>query len=394
MNENKTYTFTNYPIQCTKADYENAMNKIIELHKNNEEVTALYRFGTMSAVGISDIDFFIVTKGEDKHFRYRFPIEKLNEKEKYIMMHRPGAILSENILPNIQYIAPLFELECFYTKEGSNHSKNKRQAISKEEACIFLSDVLFMLYPKVFIITLAKKEIDIRHALTILYSLRYSIDLFGICGIKKQTWSKYIKDLTKLRREWFNTEKKAREDKLILLLNIAVSTCMDLLKEFDIYYRKKYNLFTTVNRKERLSFMAINHLVLFKEDYNTDDAQKEMFSFYEKNKLFLSILPISIAEQLKEYSLTKTIWGDYISAHLSWNECGKIPENKILNEIRMKRCSAMSELLQYSVRVRYRFGAFTPFNLGYLNYVPFYNQVREGLWKMCNRRTLKKIPYS
>src|SRR3989338_7788760 len=136
VKEAHEYTFVNYPEQRTREDYADAMKKIVDLHKGMEEVIALYRFGSIGALGISDIDFFIVVKKDAKYFKYKFNVDKLSENEKYILTHYPGAVLSEEILPFIQYIAPLLELECFYEKQESNHVKKKIRKISKEEACI------------------------------------------------------------------------------------------------------------------------------------------------------------------------------------------------------------------------------------------------------------------
>ncbi len=384
------YTFFNYPKQYTLQDYQDAIKKIVELHKYTEEITSLYRFGSISALGISDIDFFVVTKNNLNNFKYRFPVEKLNSKENYILMHSAGAVLSEDILPKIQHITPLFELECLYSKDGSNNEKQKIRRITQEEASMFLSDVLFMLYPHVFIKILTESKINVRNALNSLFSLRYSIDLFGILNIKKQKWSKYIEQITILRKDWFNIEAKEREKTLLLRLNQAISISMEIIEEFDTYRKKKYPPITSEDINKPTYFIARNQVVLFKDKYNKDNALKEMFSFYKKNKLFLTILPMSIAEQLIEYSFSKTAWGDYIAMHMN-KKAIKMQTNNYLSEAKMNRCVAMSQLLEYSLKVGYRNGAFTPFNLGYLNYVPFINQIREELWKIWHIKRLKRV---
>src|SRR3990167_866526 len=100
--EAREYKFVNYPEQRTRQDYAAALKKIVDLHKDMEEVIALYRFGSIGALGISDIDFFIVVKKDVKNFKYKFNVDKLSENEKYILTHYPGAIISEEILPSIQ----------------------------------------------------------------------------------------------------------------------------------------------------------------------------------------------------------------------------------------------------------------------------------------------------
>src|SRR3989338_537523 len=336
------YTFVNYPEPRTREDYANAMKKIIDIHKSMKEVIALYRFGSIGALGISDIDFFIVVNRDTKNFKYKFNVDRLSENEKYILTHYPGAILSEEILPTIQYIAPLLELECFYERQERNHVKQKIRKISKEEACIFLSDVLFMQYPGVFVKILEAKQVNVRHALTMLYSLRYSIDMFGLIGVQKNAWSDHIVSVNQLRDKWFIKEKKQNQEMLISLLNNAILICMDLINEFDQYYKKTYCLILTRKNEEKGYFVARNKLVLFRQEYNKENAYRKMQAFYKKNNIFLSILPMSIAEQLKVYSLSKTTFGFYIDAHLKFDTIREGQQNERLNEIRIKRCIAMS----------------------------------------------------
>ncbi len=287
MNEKKVenYTFANYPEQRTRKDYAAAIKKIVELHKGMQEVIALYRFGSIGALGISDIDFFVVIKKDAKNFRYKFSVDKLSENERYILTHFPGAILSEEILPFVQYIAPFFELECFYEKHAHSHTKNKIRQISKEEACVFLSDVLFMQYPGVFIKIVEGREVNVRYALTMLYSLRYSIDMFALIGVQKKEWSDYIVQVNKLRDNWFVKDSMYNEAALISMLHNATSVSLDIISEFDKYYKKTYKSVLNENKKETVCFVARNKLVLFRKEYNKEDVYREMHAFYKKNNV-------------------------------------------------------------------------------------------------------------
>lgn len=361
------YTFVNYPEQRTREDYVNAIRKIVELHKGMEEVIALYRFGSISALGISDIDYFIVTKGEDMNFRYKCPHDKFSEKEKYLFQHYPSAIVPQKLLPQLHLLAPFFEIECIYQREGYALDLPNIK-ISKEEAEMFIADIIFMAYPRIFICAVEKRTIDVRAALTIIYALKYPILLFKIMGVKQRNWEQYKKRVENLRKDWFKNKKQ--ENELIALLKEAISIAMDMIEAYKQYCHKK-----SVGGNKQKMWKSRTISACFEEEYDKENALCKMRLSYAKDKAFTSILPEAINAHLEQYAGQNNLFGTYVNKYVGLKQ-----RQNTCSEGIKRRTEAMSVLLNYTTKIKYRRGAFSPFNVGYLDHVGFPNKVRDVLW--------------
>lgn len=376
LQKEHNYTFYNYPRKCTREDYVYAINRIVDLHKDMKEIVGLYRFGSISAHGISDIDYFIVTE-EDTNFRYKCPHNKLSEKEKYLFQHYPCAVMPKSLLPKLHLLAPIFELECVYNRgimEGTLHIK-----ISKEEAEMFLLDSIIMVYPRVLIEVLKNKKMDVRNALKVLYSLTHTLHLCEIIGITEKRWHQYAHSVELLRTGWFEEGKEEQNLKEVAaLLDEALFILFQVVGELNLYYKQRKTISKTENNANTSYFIRRNHCVIFKENYKSKDALKQMQEFYKEKNMFVSILPATFAENLKEYSLTNTSFGNYINKYYSFIQNDK--EKESITRLKKERCITLSALLEYSLKINYRHGAFTPFNLGYLDHQGITNKLRDTMW--------------
>ncbi len=350
------YTFFNYPKQYTLKDYQDAIKKIVELHKNIAGIHALYRFGSLSAPGISDIDYFIVTDG-NPYFRYTCPHNKLSEKEKYFFQHYPSAIVPKQLLPTLHLLAPFFELECIY----GNKKDNVKCIISDNLAIIFLSDILCMFYPK----KIEKKDmtrINVRKTLMNLYAVKYPIKLFNQLGITKKKWHVFIKKVEILRRQWFN--KANKEQEILILFNEMSEIILEMIQEYSVFYKKIY--FPT----EDMLFRSRTLNIFFKKEHLLHKSSN-------KNTILISS---SIGHQFQEYAETKTCFGNYIKKHLEYYNTSQ--KTSPLFDLRNNRCEAISQLLNYACAIHYRRGAFSPFDIRYMDHQGVANQIRDFWWQL------------
>lgn len=381
------YTFVNYPEQRTREDYDNAIKKIVDLHKGMEEVIALFRFGSISALGISDIDYFIVTKGEDMSFRYKCPHNKLTEKEKYLFQHYPSAIVPQRLLPQLHLLAPFFEIECIYQREGYSLDVPNNINLSKEEAEIFLADVIFMAYPRVFIEVINNPKLDVQKALKIIHSLGYLIHLSYILNIKKRSWQKYVNKGKALRSQWFK-EKKRKNQEIISLLNEGLIINREIIYFLDQHFKKSGKSMRKDIKEKHPSFITRNFGVIFQEDCNKENQKKELILKFGKENIFISILPPTIAEHLREYTLTNTLFGDYVKEKLFYHQTETVTH---YDPVKKERCVAMSELLKYTIAINYKQGAFTPFNLNFLSNHGLFRVIYNKIWYLLYTSKINRI---
>jgi hypothetical protein len=395
MDETKksAYQFVGYPVKCKREDYINAVKKIGEIHQDIEAIHSIYRFGSVSTYGISDIDYFIVTQDslDLPTFTYTYPKKKMTKKERYIMYHRPVAIIPLELFESLSLFCPIFEIECIY---GENLMKKRKESenISKELATIYLSDAFFMLYPNVFIRILSAKKIHVRNALTVMKKIEYLLRLLKILGKTKKSWSNYTLEVKKIRETWFKKKEEGiAEKKLPSLLQAGLLIVMDMIHEYDVYCSKNEECEDTGKKEQASTFISRKRQAIFLRQYKKDEAIKEMKDFYKKNNMFVSILPESIARQLTSYKESNTLFGDYIGEYLNTKEkCSEEKVNSTINIIRKERAIALSKALIYAVKINYRAGCFGVFSIGCLDHKGWPNVVRDGLWEFFQENKVKK----
>lgn len=392
----KIYRFVDFPVKTTKEEYTRVIKKIVQLHKDNAEIHSLYRFGSIEHHGISDIDYIIVTRGEDATFHYSVPYQKVTQEEKYLLQHYPSAILPQQLFKDLAYLFPVFEIECVYGEDLTK--KYNVLEISPEQATIFLADILFTQYPGTFLKLFNKKEISVRKTLSAMHKIRYLVRLFAVLHIKKKVWDNYVKKIQLLRERWFCREKETEEqtaEKIMRLIVEATDIVMQMIEVYHLYYRKRYGL---VYKGESISFISRPYTAMFQRNYNSQEALKNMKLSSSRDKRYKAILPLSIGEQLLEYASIKTVFGEYVKKYISikdeevrkkQGEQKQETKQAVLNRVRKKRCEVLSELLTYTIKSKYRAGAFSPLHLGYLNHEGFPNKMRDFVWGIMQKTKVK-----
>src|SRR3989338_2775131 len=99
------FVFFNYPNKHRPEDYQNTINKIGDKFFANG-VKAIYTNGIISNPGISDIDILVVVKNNSSP---RLKLVWLDKKERDMVCH-PFYIIDEDIMQNIRWIYPDFNL--------------------------------------------------------------------------------------------------------------------------------------------------------------------------------------------------------------------------------------------------------------------------------------------
>jgi len=94
------------PLPVTAADYERASARIDELLLATPGVVAVYKTGSVSAPGISDVDRIAVTSGAG---RVESIWSRLTDRERYVAMHTPFIASSTTFAehPWYAYVQPL-----------------------------------------------------------------------------------------------------------------------------------------------------------------------------------------------------------------------------------------------------------------------------------------------
>ncbi len=153
-----------------------------------------------------------------------------------------------------------------------------------------------------------------------------------------------------------------KEQELVILLQEMPSIIYEIIEGYAQFYKK------VCAPTRDILFKSRTCAILFKREYSSQNITKKEI-----------ILPASIGHQFQEYAESNTPFGEYIQQYLDYYPSS---EHSKLFELRKQRCEALSMLLQHTHTIKYRAGAFYPFDLRYMDHEGFPNKIRDIFWNI------------
>lgn len=345
--------FSNYPTKCGLDDYNTLTSKIGKKFLTGN-IKTIYTSGRISNPGISDIDFLIVVKNNTAP---NLKLAWFTKKEQDIVCH-PFYIIDENIMENIKWIYPDFNLTLIQG-DYININRTKKSEINAIRIFLML-DVILRHFPRNYLEMLIPKWIDTRDALLRLNALNHSISSFRLIGLKGEKWTYYEKEIKKLRNMWFSIGKKEQKKSILKLLKDATYISMDMIDQLSLFLEREEIVKIFRGNKECV-YNGWQNQTFFVEKWDKKKALKRMIDFYLHNKKFYSVLPLNFLPLFLEYSKEKGVLSSYIRRHLKNSNINYSIQNK---GIIKKRINMLNRQTSLAIRMKHRhFTAF--FDYGY-----------------------------
>ncbi len=211
------------PVECSKADYDEARVEIINQVHNTPGLIALFEYGYIPYPGISDMDFWAVFSDDaEKMYIPAQPV--LSEKTKYLMKHQI-LLITEKHYRKMLYFDPwttyrwpnghrlLYKnlaIKRDVNFENIKVDKNERDILSLINAEGLLALIVSVLP------FYAKKKLPVRHVFEVLKTCVYITQEVNLVANKKinPTFSEDLKDLMS---SWFNINQQDAVRRLIKL---------------------------------------------------------------------------------------------------------------------------------------------------------------------------------
>jgi hypothetical protein len=182
-------------------EYENLTTAIINKYSGFEEITAICKIGTVSAPGISDLDFLFIFENESS-FRHDI-LNELTGSQRYIMIHNPFGIPEKYLDTQLKKIFfGYFSL--LYSKNDFQHNINTNweipESVRRQNALEYLVKFFITLS-----VQLSLNTLKVRSLLLELHALKFDFEELG-------NMSHELHDsfniLLELRRDWFNIHQR------------------------------------------------------------------------------------------------------------------------------------------------------------------------------------------
>lgn len=238
------------PIKYTETDYDEARVEIVNKIKKIPGLIALFEYGSTSALGISDMDFWVVFS--DDAPRVYIPDEPiLSAKTRYLMMHRM-ILVSEKHYRKVLYFDPWTTIpwpsghRFLWKREDVKRDLNfEKINFTQEErnivSALFLETCIGIIYSSIPFY--ANKEIPVRDLLETMNNCIYIVREVNILtGKNRQISCAFSEDIVDLRKNWFNLDQKEAGRRLIKILYEGLLVSFEASFALSDWLREQYQL--------------------------------------------------------------------------------------------------------------------------------------------------------
>jgi len=192
------YSLIDLPVYVQPELYEINISAVASALMNHGKVAGVYRIGSVTAPGISDLDMFVVFK--DGASTAYDPLKKLDEKGRYLFVHRLFGT-------SYTHFQKALELTQFhnYRLIGGEDSRTEKSLSTEDDKLVKVQTALeFMI--KMFMVMNFQKEyriIKVRAFLLEARALEYDLQYLGV---QSGPLSEVIQEIIDLRKRWFLSE--------------------------------------------------------------------------------------------------------------------------------------------------------------------------------------------
>ena len=232
--------FVDFPHQVSINEYDRNEQEFVNYFQCNPAVAAVYKIGSVSNPGISDLDLILVLK-ENGVFE-RGDYEFLTKADDYIFAHRPF-VIPETLFPYIHYffypsnLRNLTGESCTFSRPVSSTERNQLAwLICAEAALSRLCDIVYQ--------ATCKSSISIRKMLLKLNSIKHNINLLQ--NVDERTVitesDGFINQISELRKSWFSLHKEEQVKETLRTLYKGMTILLEIIDELALLSRDILNL--------------------------------------------------------------------------------------------------------------------------------------------------------
>lgn len=340
---NRQYNYVSEPLPLKINEYDRALKVFLDKFARYHNIKSIYKFGFISAIGISDLDFIVVLNDPLSKPREDLSYKGFNKKERYIYNNTPPIYMSEEIFKQYTYVLPFRGLKLLYGNEINQVTPENKQAYN----ILTIIEICTLFYPRVFLDLLYRPKLNIRRALCLLNALQYPVKLMhGIVEVDDR-WEGFEKELKNLREKWFQLDSD-RYKLLVSLVVDAVYLSLDIIA-------KTSNYLVTLDCVKKISFhnrkivgqLGYNYCT-FISKFSKDESLSILIDRHEKThwtRRFTSVLPWPFLAPLLLYKEEEGLLSSHFRSSLRIDDGFKI-EFAFKEEAR-KRINVLNSFMSF-----------------------------------------------
>lgn len=212
---------TGFPLGATMADYEQAGEELERALSRLPGAIAVYRYGGISAPGISDLDRLVVTEG-DRAIPSVWP--QLTERTRYLAMHTPVHVDPEAFSRH-RWFAELGQPVLVW---GTPIRVEERPLRDYSEP-LLAGEALVVMALKLLKLSVTGRA-KVRPWLCELSNMRLDLELGRIARDDAPGAWALADEVTRLRHDWWNIAETARRTRTRAVLESAAPAVQEALR--------------------------------------------------------------------------------------------------------------------------------------------------------------------
>lgn len=307
---NDRWKFYDFPKKLPLDSYKTSIHEFVEIAKKLKNVEAVYRAGSISVPGISDIDLFVIFKNSTSKID-TINFNKLSALSRQLVGHEIG-YMEREVFEKFDLFLWVHEpLELLY----GNHIEYINMNGIEDRLLIKSLMVFEWLIHKSLHIQrcVYDKNIPVRSLLNKLWSFTYTIKIIEEIS-NERIGEGYIKDIKQLRMNWFKLEDSNRKNELLRIMHSEIDLSFlivqkladtlnnnpDWMTNFEINDIKHSKYLRRLSNKNIL-YKSPSFIILFTENnvLNTKSKMHDIYATsYSKFKIPFLILPITLSALL------------------------------------------------------------------------------------------------
>ena len=170
-----TWEFSNLPRKLTLLDYDNARQEITKYFHANEDIIAIYEYGSVSAPGVSDLDIILVLRDKLEITDQYLDFQNINGDANSFVADGNVIKMPRGVFEKIQYF------DALNARLLTGEAIMQYQNTPPDQAILKLISVVDWLPERLLRLNkiLSSKKINVANTLCVLHSLGYSLATVG-----------------------------------------------------------------------------------------------------------------------------------------------------------------------------------------------------------------------
>jgi hypothetical protein len=331
-----------YPQLIDLEEYKVAEQYFVQKYAKHRDVRAIYRFGGLSAPGISDLDFIVVTKRcLNKPIGKEFSLSHFPGKFKDVIYHNPF-IIPEDVAVGFHKIFPLGNTDLIYGKGDTLPPYTQGNVYEKLAVIIYLTNNF---YPQIFY-NILNFRYKVRFALQILNSfvsyLRLCDDLIGYTPDTKHI----ANAITDIKSRWFFRSRVANINCLNNILHYAHEYAVVISSKIHSFTKRYY---TYTNNAFLVGAFKQGLLFVNGESYSGPVYTKIIADYSTNHRKCFNLLPDSFILPLVMASTQRGSFSEFVRQNLFYNSDNFKVHNHHMKDAIIEQATLFNRVLDYHI---------------------------------------------